>query len=752
MKTIKCRIPYRPRYPEVHRVLETHRFVVLVAHRRFGKTVLSINHLLKQALLCSKPRGIFAYVGPLRNQAKATAWNYLKHYSSPVPGRRVNEGELSIKLPNEATIRIFGADNPDALRGLYFDGVILDEVAQMKSEVWQEIIQPALADRQGWALFIGTPKGINLFSDLYYDALKRESKGDHNWTALSFPVSQTDALPQEEVARLKSELSDNAFRQEMLCDFAASSDNVLITIDEVNNAAKASVDLEAMMAWPIIVGVDVARFGDDSTVFFARRNLHAYPPVVLNHLSNMEVADRLMAYIAEVKPTYVCIDQGQGTGAPSSLFDPGKAIAMRSKLDQLKRQRVKQAGLTSENFANRIAYGLDTGDFSAAQNDVQTMRHLGLYEEAAKLDERLYIAQTAYTTLDAVRDLPLAKQAQEAEQRLQGLVTPENAKVAISMRDDVKRSIAQRMKSFVDDPAAYVSQMAAMQEPHLNEQDRIMHSLQLQQEIGQGVQFEPAILSKAQAKQFKQEYDNLQEPLQRAHWIRQIEKNYGDYTQQILREMKVPDTVNILRPVMNGLSDKTLGTFMHAIGTKPSDIAGDKDWRDAAKDVAGSSDMLKTAQDLARVFPGNPILRAQADKLQETYAKFVLLGGNPEELEGAFDAYGSSDEKCFFLLPRNSKISASSLASIANDKREEVRDQLLKEIPNPTSQQGRIAKSNIMATFDNGIFVTDESGRNVLLLDVQTGHPVSHNGQIISFSIEDLMQRPAPEPKIYFGE
>ncbi len=326
MKTIKCRIPYRPRYPEVHRVLETHRFTVLVAHRRFGKTVLSINHLLKQALLCSKPRGIYAYVGPLRNQAKATAWNYLKHYSGPVPDRRVNEGELSIKLPNDATIRIFGADNPDALRGLYFDGVILDEVAQMKSEVWQEIIQPALADRQGWALFIGTPKGINLFSDLYYDALKRESKGDPNWTALSFPVSQTDALPQEEVDRLKSELSDNAFRQEMLCDFAASSDNVLITIDEVNSAVEAPVDLEAMMPWPVIVGVDVARFGDDSTVFFARRNLHTYQPVVLNHLSNMEVADHLMAYIAEIKPAFVCVDQGQGTGVIDRVVELTKTM------------------------------------------------------------------------------------------------------------------------------------------------------------------------------------------------------------------------------------------------------------------------------------------------------------------------------------------------------------------------------------------------------------------------------------------
>lgn len=317
----KIEIPYRPRYPEVHKALETHRFIVLVAHRRFGKTVLSINHLIKQALLCKKERGMYAYVGPFRTQAKVVAWDYLKHYSAPIPGRKVNEGELSISLLSGATIRVFGADNPDALRGLYFDGIILDEVAQMKPEVWSEIVQPALTDRQGWALFIGTPKGINLFSDLYEQAAERQARGDSNWLALSFPVTETNALPEAEVARLREELSDNVFRQEMLCDFSASSDNVLILIDEVNAAIKAQVDLELQRNWPIVVGVDVARFGGDSTVFFARRGLYAYEPVILNHLSNTDVAHRLMAYIAEVKPAYVCIDQGQGTGVIDLVRD-----------------------------------------------------------------------------------------------------------------------------------------------------------------------------------------------------------------------------------------------------------------------------------------------------------------------------------------------------------------------------------------------------------------------------------------------
>lgn len=310
-------IPYKPRYPEVHALLESRRFAVLVAHRRFGKTVLVINHLLKRALLCGRERGSFAYVGPLRNQAKAVAWDYLKHYTAVIPGRVVNESELRVSVPSNgggSKLRIFGADNPDALRGLYFDGVVLDEVAQMKPELWEEIIQPALADRRGWAVFIGTPKGVNLFSELYYRALRLQAGGDPDWAALCFPVTGTNALPAEEVARLREELSDNKFRQEMLCDFTASTDDTLIAIDDVIAAMERRLDVALTEAWPLVVGVDVARFGEDATVFYPRRGLYAYEPVVLRKLNNVEVAHRLVAFIAEREPQMVCIDQGQGTG------------------------------------------------------------------------------------------------------------------------------------------------------------------------------------------------------------------------------------------------------------------------------------------------------------------------------------------------------------------------------------------------------------------------------------------------------
>lgn len=319
-------IPYRPRNPSVHVRLESARFSIIVAHRRYGKTVLAVNHAIKQAATCPRRDGRYAYVAPFRNQAKAVAWDYLRHYTSPIPGRIVNESELSVTLPNGAMIRIFGADNPDALRGLYFDGVILDEVAQMRPEVWGEIIHPALADRGGWALIIGTPKGINIFSELYYRALERQQAGDTAWCAMSFPVTETTSLPADEVERLRQELSENAWRQEMMCDFSASSDDVLISLSLVSEAMRKTYQPHEYNRAPVVLGVDVARFGDDSSVIFRRQGLVGFQPVILRGLDNMSLADVVAAAIVEHRPDAVFIDSGQGQGVIDRLRQLGHKI------------------------------------------------------------------------------------------------------------------------------------------------------------------------------------------------------------------------------------------------------------------------------------------------------------------------------------------------------------------------------------------------------------------------------------------
>lgn len=317
-------IPYEPRPVQcaIHAALDEHRFVVLVAHRRMGKTVLAVNHLLKRALSDARDNGVYAYVAPFRNQAKAIAWEYLKQYTAPLPGRGINESELSVTLPGGARIRLFGADNSDALRGLYFDGVILDEVAQMRPEVWEEIIRPALADRKGWAVFIGTPKGINLFHRLYVHA---QNNGP-DWAALLYRVTDTASLDEAEVALLRAEMSENAWRQEFLCDFTASADDVLIAVDLALDATRRVPREADWKGLPLVIGVDVARFGPDATVFFRRAGLCAFPPQILRGLDNMAVADRLAACISAHHPAAVFIDAGQGQGVIDRVRQLGFSV------------------------------------------------------------------------------------------------------------------------------------------------------------------------------------------------------------------------------------------------------------------------------------------------------------------------------------------------------------------------------------------------------------------------------------------
>ncbi len=207
---------YAPRrhQAELHRSLK--RFSVLVAHRRFGKTVFCINELIAKAAANTRAEARYGYVAPLLTQAKDVAWTYLKRFTAPIPGIEVSETELWVQLPNGARIRLYGADNADRLRGLYFDGVILDEYAQMSPRVWPEIMRPMLTDRGGWALFIGTPMGRNHFCALY-----EQAASDADWLARRFPASETGILEPAELDAARRTMSVQAFAQEFECSFAA---------------------------------------------------------------------------------------------------------------------------------------------------------------------------------------------------------------------------------------------------------------------------------------------------------------------------------------------------------------------------------------------------------------------------------------------------------------------------------------------------------------------------------------------------
>jgi len=209
----------RSHFAPLHSRVE--RWALIVAHRRAGKTVACINELIGRALHTPKSNARFAYLAPYREQAKRVAWDYLLRYSE---GMRVHASiaDLTITLHGDKKISIHGADNADNLRGQYFDGIVIDEPGNMKPSEFTEIIRPALSDREGWAVFIGTPNGKNEFWD-YNELARKAPKGIYDgWFYLNLKASQSGILPQKELDDAATIMSEDEYAQEYENDFGAA--------------------------------------------------------------------------------------------------------------------------------------------------------------------------------------------------------------------------------------------------------------------------------------------------------------------------------------------------------------------------------------------------------------------------------------------------------------------------------------------------------------------------------------------------
>ncbi len=207
---------YAPREPqkEIHKAVKDNRWTVAVAHRRMGKTVAAVNQLIHSALQCTKKNPQFAYVAPTYGQAKRIAWSYLVDYTRPLGGT-ANVSELRVDFMGRR-ISLYGADNPDSIRGIYLDGVVVDEYGDVHPSLFTEVLRPALSDRLGWALFIGTPKGSNHFKELRDFA---DDTSNDNWALREFKASETGLIPQEELTDAKKAMGDSKYLQEFEVSF-----------------------------------------------------------------------------------------------------------------------------------------------------------------------------------------------------------------------------------------------------------------------------------------------------------------------------------------------------------------------------------------------------------------------------------------------------------------------------------------------------------------------------------------------------
>ena len=293
----------------------------IVAHRQAGKTMACIHDLQRAAIACQTVRPRFAYIAPYLKQAKTAAWDHLKAAAAPLVrhGVAINESELRVDYPaNGAQVRLYGGDNPDALRGIYLDGVVLDEYADMDPKVWPEIISPTLVTRDGWVVFIGTAKGRDAFFGEWSKAVADQAK----WFSLKLPASKTKILSEEVLAQKRETMSASQYAREFECSFDEPSvaqfiDTQMILEAQGRTTASPGVKL---------LGVDIARQGDDRTVALLRNGdtLSSDDILIWRNPDLMWTVGRIAELINEYRPRATLIDApGLGWGVFDRLRQLG---------------------------------------------------------------------------------------------------------------------------------------------------------------------------------------------------------------------------------------------------------------------------------------------------------------------------------------------------------------------------------------------------------------------------------------------
>lgn len=268
------------------------RFRVVVAGRRFGKTFLSTAELLARAL-AAKDQNVW-YVAPTYKAAKEIAWEMLLSQIPPAYLQtKPNESALTMKLLNGSRISLKGAEKPDNLRGRSLDFVVLDEFADMRKEAWFEVIRPSLSDRQGGALFIGTPKGRNHFYDLYGKGVDN----DDGWHSYQYTTIEGGNVASEEIESAKADLDERTFQQEYEAQFVNYSGIIYYGFKREESVARHTNDIGV-----IHVGMDF-NLDPMSAVLMTRKGdtLHVFDEIVMFGSNTDEM-------VAEIRSRY-----GNGT-------------------------------------------------------------------------------------------------------------------------------------------------------------------------------------------------------------------------------------------------------------------------------------------------------------------------------------------------------------------------------------------------------------------------------------------------------
>ena len=267
---MQVKIPYKPRPLQAEMHQNIRRWNVLVMHRRFGKTVWAVNHLIKYALICELPRPRVAFIAPTFTQAKRIAWDYVKYYASVIPGVSFNETELRVDFPNSGRLMLLSAENPDSLRGIYLDLCVFDEFGMQNPRVWGEVVRPALSDREGAAVFLGPPAGHNHFFDLLEQAKSEEENGSDQWYHKVVKASESNLVKAEELEAARDQMTPEQYEQEYECSFTAAIvgayyAKLLVDADDSGRVTRVPYD----PAYPVHTAWDLG-INDSTSIWFAQ--------------------------------------------------------------------------------------------------------------------------------------------------------------------------------------------------------------------------------------------------------------------------------------------------------------------------------------------------------------------------------------------------------------------------------------------------------------------------------------------------
>ena len=286
-------IPYTPRKQQafIHTELDKHRFSVLCCHRRFGKTVMLINHLIKSCMTNNNHQPRFAYIAPTYSQAKKIAWDYLKHYTKNLPNTKYNETELRADFFNGSRIQLLSSENPDSIRGIYLDGAVIDEASQVSRELLDEVIRPALSDRKGWLSLCSTPKGMNnIFYDLY-----QKAQSEKDWFLYTARASETGLVDSEELKAALSVMGQATYNQEFECSFIGNVKGsiygeLISKLEDEKRIARVPHD----PSYPVNTAWDLG-YNDSTAILFYQNVGHA-----INIIDSYENNNKAFPHYAQI--------------------------------------------------------------------------------------------------------------------------------------------------------------------------------------------------------------------------------------------------------------------------------------------------------------------------------------------------------------------------------------------------------------------------------------------------------------------